>query len=254
MRRVERYHFRMVRLGLLALLALPAVRGEVYCFGFLNAHPERKEIPQDEAMAIQKAHLAHMEKMGLEGRLLAAGPMATQGGPRGVVLYRCNSLAEAEAWTALDPAVSGKRLAAEFYLWRSREGFGEPLMTKIKSDPAMKYAMVQLPLILFKKTDKWVGQGPMEILKEHGGAVTDLLKDGTLRAAGPFVDGKGRLGLVAGAVGLYVFSAMPLEQAKAIAEKDPMVRGGYATVQAMAWYVADDAVPKAASAGSAGPR
>jgi uncharacterized protein YciI len=244
----------MVRVGLLALLFLPALRAEVYCFGFLNAHPDRKEIPQDEAMAIQKAHLAHMEKMGLEGRLLAAGPMATQGGPRGIVLYRCKSVEEAEGWTALDPAVSGKRLTTEFYLWRARDGFGEPLMTKLKSDPATKYAMVQLPLILFKKTGTWVGQGPAEILKEHGGAVTGLLKDGTLRAAGPFVDGEGRYGLVPGAVGLYVFSAMPLDQAKAVAEKDPMVREGFATVQAMMWFVADDVVPKAANAGSAAPR
>jgi len=244
----------MVRVGLLVLLALPALRAEVYCFGFLNAHPDRKEIPQDEAMAIQKAHLAHMEKMGLEGRLLAAGPMATQGGPRGIVLYRCKSLAEAEGWTALDPAVSGKRLTTEFYLWRAGNGFGEPLMTKLKSDPATKYAMVQLPLILFKKAEKWAGQGPMEVLKEHGGEVTRLLKDGTLRAAGPFVDAEGRFGLVPGAVGLYVFSAMPLDQAKAIAEKDPMIRDGYATVQAMMWYVADDVVPKPANAGSAAHR
>lgn len=106
----------MARAALVLFLALPAVEAEVYCFGFLNAHRERKEIPQEEAEGIQKGHLAHMEKMNREGRLLAAGPMATQGGPGGIVQYRCKSVVEADTWTALDPAGMNKRLSTEFYL------------------------------------------------------------------------------------------------------------------------------------------
>lgn len=244
----------MVRAALVLILALPAARAEVYCFGFLNAHPERREIPPAEAEEIQKGHLAHMERMNREGRLLAAGPMATQGGPRGIVLYRCKSIEEADGWTALDPAVVNKRLSAEFYLWRGPDGFGEPLMTMLKSDPKAKYGMVRLPLIVFKKTEKWEGAGPAEALQEHAGVLRGLREAGKVRAAGPFVDEQGRIGVIPGAIGLYVFSAMPLEEAKALAEQDPMVRGGYARVEAHMWFVADEAVPKPVNGGSGGRR
>lgn len=250
----RQYHRRMIRAALVLFLALPVLKAEVYCFGFLNSHPERKEIPQAEAEAIQKGHMAHMEQKGLEGRLLAAGPMATQGGPRGIVLYRCKSVEEADGWTALDPAVVNKRLTTEFYRWRGPDGFGEPLMTMLKADPKAKYQMVRLPLIVFKKTEKWEGTGPAEVLKEHGASINVLRQAGKLRAAGPFVDGEGRFGLHPVMLGLYVMSAMPLEEAKAIAEQDPMVRGGYARVETHIWFVADEVVPKPASAGSDAPR
>ncbi len=191
-----------------------------------------------------------MEKMNQAGRLLAAGPIATPGGPRGIVLYRCKSIEEAEGWTALDPAVQNKRLTTEFYRWSGPDGFGEPLMTMLKADPKAKYQMVRLPLIVFRKTEKWTSSGPVDILKEHGLVVRTLLQEGKLRAAGPFVDEQERTGLVPGAVGIYVFSAMPLEQAKAIVEKDPMVREGYARIDAMEWFVADEVIPKPASGGS----
>lgn len=239
----------MFRAAFLSILTIAAAQAEVYCFGFLNTHPERKEIPKAEAEEIQKAHLAHMEKMGLAGRLLAAGPMATAGPHRGIVLYRCQSIAEADGWTALDPAVVNKRLTTEFYRWRGPDGFGEPLMTQLKSDPKTKYQMVRLPLILFMKTEKWSGAGPAEVLKEHGGVVSKLRGEGKLRASGPVLDDQGRVGLVPGMVGLYVFAGMPLAEAKAIAEQDPMVREGYAKVDALEWYVADEVIPKAAVAG-----
>lgn len=237
----------MFRTAILSILIIATAQAEVYCFGFLNTNPERKEIPKAEAEAIQAAHLAHMEKMGAAGRLLAAGPLANAGAHRGIILYRCQSVEEAQGWTALDPTIVNKRLTSEFYLWRGPDGFGEPLMTMLKSDPGAKYQMIQLPLILFQKTEKWAGSGPADVLKEHGVVVAALRQDGKLRAAGPFVDEQGRVGLVPGAVGLYVFSAMKLEDAKAIAEKDPMVRAGYARVEAMDWFVADEVIPKPAS-------
>ncbi len=80
---------------LLALLAIATAHAEDYCFGFLNSHPERKEMPAEQTEEIQNGHLAHMNRMGMAGRLLAAGPILTPGGPRGVVIYRCQSLDEA---------------------------------------------------------------------------------------------------------------------------------------------------------------
>ncbi len=229
---------------LLASLALAAtIHAEDYCFGFLNSHPERKPIPEAEGEEIQKGHLAHMGRMAAAGHLLAAGPMLTPGGPRGIVLYRCTTTDEAIEWTSHDPAVQNKRLTLEVYRWRGPDAIGEPLASKLKADPNTKYNMVKLPLIVFKKTDKWVGSGPLPVMKEHAKRISELLQKGTLRMAGPFVDADGKAGLLPGMLGLLVASAISLDDAKALAEQDPYVRDGYATFDSHLWMVADEAIP-----------
>jgi len=230
---------------LLPILAVAPVRAEVYCFGFLNVHPERKELPKEEGEAIQAGHMAHMQKMNAAGRLLTAGPIATAGNTRGILVYRCKDVAEAQAWTAIDPAVAAKRLTSEFYRWQGPDNFGEPLMSAVKADPKTKYTMVKLPLIVFRKTAKWTGAGPADVIERHGAVVRGLLQEGKLRAAGPFLDEHGKVGLVPGAIGLYVFAATPIEDAKALVEQDPLVREGYARLDVLEWYVANEAVPAA---------
>lgn len=234
----------MVKWIVFSLIALATSRGENYCFGFLNSHPARKAIPEAEAEEIQKGHLAHMGRMGMAGHLLAAGPLLTPGGARGIVVYRCESVDEAREWTSHDPAVENKRLVLEVYRWHGPDGIGEPLASKLKADPDTKYEMLRFPLIVMRKTDKWTGGGPVPVLREHGKAMAELMRQGKVRAAGPFVDAQGRIGLVPGVVGVMVLEAMPLEEAKALMEKDPMVREGYATVDAYVWLVADGTMPK----------
>ena len=63
----------MLRYLLLIVCAAAFAHAEVYCFGFLNSHPERKPIPDAEANKIQEGHMAHMGKMNAAGRLLVAG-------------------------------------------------------------------------------------------------------------------------------------------------------------------------------------
>lgn len=215
----------MIRFGL-AMLAASAAFAEGLCFGFLNAHPERKEIPNEEAQLIQKAHLAHMNNMAMAGHLIAAGPFATPGGPRGVVVYRCDSIAQATEWTSPDPAVQNKRLSIEMYRWDGPADFGEPLASQLKKDPNAKYEMVKLPLVIYRKTDRWKSAKP-------------TLSHAKLRAGGPFAGGPPQ------SLGVYVFSAMALEDAKAIAEADPSVKSGEARVEAYVWFVANTSVPGA---------
>jgi uncharacterized protein YciI len=235
----------MLRTLALALCTLAiSAHAEDYCFGFLNSHPERKPIPEDQANEIQKGHLAHMSRMAAQGHLLAAGPMMTEGGPRGIVIYRCQSLEEPQKWTALDPAVQNKRLTLEVYRWRGPENLGEPLASKLKSDPNTKYEMVRLPLIVLRTTAKPVDSAPREVLMSHVERTKELEASGRLRAAGPFVGANGEPGSVPGVIGIFIFAAIPLEEARSLAEQDPMVKNGYATVQPYLWMVADEVIPK----------
>jgi uncharacterized protein YciI len=235
----------MLRTLALALCTVAvAAQAEDYCFGFLNSHPERSPIPDNQANEIQKGHLAHMSRMAAAGHLLAAGPMLTEGGPRGIVIYRCQSLEEAGKWTALDPAVQNKRLTPEMYRWRGPENLGEPLASKLKSDPNAKYEMVRLPLIVLRKTAKPIDSAPREVLMSHLERMKELEASGRIRAAGPFVGAGGEHGSVPGLIGIFIFAAIPLEEARSLAEQDPMVKNGYAAVQPHLWMVADEVIPK----------
>lgn len=78
-------------------LALSTLNAEQDCFGFLNAYPNRAALPKQQLEQIQAGHMARLTAMGKPGRPLAAGPIATQGGPRGIVVFRCQSVEQAVA-------------------------------------------------------------------------------------------------------------------------------------------------------------
>ena len=94
---------------------------EQLVFGFLVRGPNAT---QDTAAAadIQKGHLAYMESLNKQGKLVMAGPFGDQGRARGVVVYRVKDLAEAKALAAEDPAVKAGRLALEAYPWMTFKG------------------------------------------------------------------------------------------------------------------------------------
>lgn len=86
-------------------------------FGFLNNGPDRS---QDQATAarLQQEHLAYMEGQAREGKLVAAGPISTQGTRRGIVVYRVANLDEASQRGTADPMVKAGRLAIELHPWQ----------------------------------------------------------------------------------------------------------------------------------------
>ena len=79
---------------------------------------------QDKAAAeeIQKGHLAYMDSLHKQGKLVMAGPFADSGNARGIVVYRVKDVAEAKALAAEDPAVKAGRLVLEAYPWMTFKG------------------------------------------------------------------------------------------------------------------------------------
>jgi uncharacterized protein YciI len=205
-----------------------------YCFGFLNAHPERTNIPNEQAQEIQKQHLAYLGRMASEGRLVTAGPLATPGGARGLLVYRCANADEAAGFASGDPAVQQKRLAVEMYGFQSSGEWGEPLGAKLKAVPNYKYEMVQLPFAIFVRVERGADEEP---LAAHSAYMGHLRREGKIRAHGRFAGPTEKLGLA-------VFAAMPIEEARKLAEGDPLVRDGLAKAAMHIWYVADEAVPR----------
>jgi uncharacterized protein YciI len=94
---------------------------EPLIFGFLV----RGTAPAPDAAALetlQKGHLAYMETLNKQGKLVMAGPLGDDGPMRGVVVYRVKDVAEAQALAAGDPMVRAGRLKLEAYPWMTFKG------------------------------------------------------------------------------------------------------------------------------------
>ena len=72
--------------------------------------------------AIQKAHLANIQKLADMKKLVVAGPFGDNGRLRGIFVFKVDSIDEARSLAATDPAVQAGRLALQIHPWVVPEG------------------------------------------------------------------------------------------------------------------------------------
>jgi uncharacterized protein YciI len=207
-----------------------------YCFGMLMSAPNRPNIPKEEAQKVQAGHMAHLNALADKRWLVAAGPMVTPGNLRGLVISKCKSLDEAREMAAQDPAVQRGLLFIEAYPWHAPEGLGDRYRAEYEKNPDRKLKMEKYPIAFLVKTVQWNGMPSMDRLKEHGAAVQAHMASGKMKTAGPFVDAGGK-------IGVFIFAPMPMEEARQIAESDPLVKAGLARIEMLEWYAADGTFP-----------
>jgi len=94
---------------------------EKLVFGFLLRGPNRSQ-PVAEAQELQKQHLAYMDGLHKQGKLVMAGPFLDDSEWRGVVVYRVAGVEEAKELAAGDPAVKAGRLAIDARPWMTLKG------------------------------------------------------------------------------------------------------------------------------------
>jgi uncharacterized protein YciI len=75
-----------------------------------------------ETEAIQKAHLANIQKLADMKKLVVAGPFGDNGTLRGIFVFKVDSIDEARSLAATDPAVQAGRLALQIHPWVVPEG------------------------------------------------------------------------------------------------------------------------------------
>ena len=98
-----------------------------YVMAFLKAGPKRD---QDSVTAaqIQKAHMANINRLAEEGKLIVAGPFEDNGELRGIFVFNVATLEEAKTLTETDPAVQAGRLIMELHPW-----YGSAAMMEINN-------------------------------------------------------------------------------------------------------------------------
>lgn len=87
-----------------------------YVMAFLKEGPNR-DLSEDEASRLQRAHLANITKMANAGDLVVAGPFMDDGDLRGIYIFNVATVEEARALTESDPAIQAGSLVMELHPW-----------------------------------------------------------------------------------------------------------------------------------------
>lgn len=72
--------------------------------------------------ALQKAHMANINRLADMKKLVVAGPFGGNGNMRGIFVFKVASLEEAKVLAETDPSVQAGRLAIDMHTWLVPEG------------------------------------------------------------------------------------------------------------------------------------
>jgi len=74
------------------------------------------------AEKIQAAHMANINRLAKEGKLIMAGPIGVEDDLRGIFLMNCADSSEVENFVKTDSAVITGRLIMKYYPWWTMKG------------------------------------------------------------------------------------------------------------------------------------
>jgi uncharacterized protein YciI len=124
-----------------------------YSFVFLHKKPDAEHVEKEQLEKIMQGHMANIERLAKEGKLLVAGPFEGGGG---IFILNTTSVDKAQEWLSTDPGVQAHRWNIEILPYQPTIG-----TVCTAKEP---YEMVTYNFIRFKMTS---AQDPDEILKEH---------------------------------------------------------------------------------------
>jgi uncharacterized protein YciI len=190
-----------------------------YTFVFLNKNPQAEKLAKEESDKIMQGHMANIEKLASEGKLLAAGPFEGGGG---IFILNTTSIEEAKQWISTDPGIQAKRWNIEMFPYR-------PLIGSVctLSPP---YEMVMYSLFRFDAVMQKDNAGSYgSIMKEHKDYIKSLEAAGNVITHGIFGEDDGGIVVMKGDVQKEVF------------ENDPAVEKGITTLHLKKLYIAKGA-------------
>jgi uncharacterized protein YciI len=190
---------------------------KLYTFGLLRKGPKWTADQTPETRALQEKHIANLERLGREGKLVAAGPSG-EGDLRGIVILAVESPEEAQALIATDPAVQAGRLTADVRRFVGPAGIGRRVEVERAKAGKVELAEFQLALVRLGRHFR-----PAEVAENRAlfmarnAWLQELESSGRLALSGPFV---GSTDLT----GVLVLRTGSLAAARALVEQDPAVK------------------------------
>ena len=187
-----------------------------YTFVFLNKKPDAEKLTKEQSEKIMEGHMANINRLAKEGKLLAAGPFDGGGG---IFIFNTSSIEETKSWLDTDPGVQARRWNVEVHPYTPRTGSVCPV-----SEP---YEMVSYSFIRFTaEVSKFTASTYPQIIKKHDDYLKQLNVTGNVITEGIFGLNDGGILVMKGDVKREVF------------ETDPGVQEGLLNLEIKKLYIA----------------
>lgn len=92
-----------------------------YFFVMLKRGPNRGQ-DSVTSMKLQEGHMANINRMAKEGKLVIAGPFGDNGDWRGIFIFDMKNMEDVKKEVEQDPAIQAGRLAYEIHPWWAGRG------------------------------------------------------------------------------------------------------------------------------------
>jgi uncharacterized protein YciI len=187
-----------------------------FTFVFLNHKTDKAELSEAEVDKIMEGHMANINKMAKDGKLLAAGPFEGGGG---IFIFKSTSVEEVKDWLSEDPGIKAKRWNIEVLPFIIRSGS----VCAVKEPYEMTmYNFVRYNPNLSKFT---IGDAPLTF-KKHDEYLKKIEPSGNIIAEGIFGDRDGGILIMKG------------DLQKEVIEFDPAVQEGLMELDFKQLYIA----------------
>ena len=187
-----------------------------YTWVFLNSKPDKEQLTDVEAEALQKAHMANIDALAKEGKILIAGPFEGGGG---IFVLSTGSLATAKEWIMTDPAVEANRWNVELYPFTISKGN--------ICQPPEPFEMVTHNFIRFSVQNEiadYKSSGAVNTSSSDLYMVNALSKQGNLLLMANFLNNEGGIILYQGD-----------DQSNLVNEDQALISGGLTIIEKKVW-------------------
>ena len=171
-----------------------------YVFVFLNKKStQNQELSKEEVDKLMQGHMANIERLAKEGKLLAAGPFEGGGG---LFIMNTTSIDEAKEWIGTDPGIKANRWDVEVYPYQPRVGGICPV--------GEKYEMTNYSFIRFTaQVSKFTASTYPQIIKKHDDYLKQIVNTGNVVTEAIFGPNDGGILIMKGDVQRSVFENDP---------------------------------------------
>jgi uncharacterized protein YciI len=201
---------------LLSVNAFSFAQSNKFIFVFLNHKADKAELSKEEVDKIMEGHMANINKMAQEGKLIAAGPFEGGGG---IFIFKSTSVEEVKEWISEDPGIKAKRWNIEVLPFTIRTGS----VCAVKEPYEMTmYNFIRYNTNLTKFT---IGDAHLTF-KKHDDYLKKIEQSGNVIAEGIFGDREGGILIMKG------------DLQKEVIEFDPAVQEGLLELDFKQLYIA----------------
>ncbi len=171
-------------------------------FVFLHPRTDKPELPKQEVDKLMEGHMANINRLAKEGKLVAAGPFDGGGG---IFIFNSTSADEVQKWLSSDPGVKAERWKVEIL----------PFHFRLGKDTSVKepYEMTSYQFIRYTPNiAKFNIQELPELFLKHDDYLKEIKHTGNAIAEGIFGDTEGGILIMKGELDAAVIEADPAVQ------------------------------------------